>query len=1433
MKRKILKLFSLMISALIVLSACFCAGVTVFAETAIYYVSPNGNDNADGLTVNTPKATVNAAITTANSVYKAGDTVNIKLIKDNEKPNIIGVDTNEIVSHEFTVKISSYEVYSGKDVSLLGQNDGLVLGGPTIFQNVRLNIGSSDYPTFATEGHPVTFNKGTDGNGYLYDFVITKGYNKVFDQDINITLNGNIGKKIMFGVWGQPIINGNLNYIINNAGPNRIKLSASYRNDSKVNGNVNINIKSAEDLNLEAGGTTYGNNSAIQIIDSQGIDLEQAKSVIFGIKNVSGNAISHYIIKNKTGKLNGLEFTDTKGKFKVNFDTELYDIFINGNKAKVNNGYITMTSSGEYTVTAIAKSAKEQVFYVKSGVNAGNGTADSPYSTISQAINAANGLGFTKTDTLTVKLLSSFALETLPEYNFNLEIESADEKMTISANNKELANGNTVYKNVKLFGKNLNFAGETVTLEKNVEVLGNSIIDISNAEAVINAELNGTTIITAGNINLVINNKNTVAAVKLKTEAYSDVKINIKAAKSVEFNSNIKVNGDAEFLVNGSAEILGMSYDNIKTSGEKWYIENTTGRSDAIDFTDIPGEYGYKNGWKVELVSGDEIYESDGYTIAAPAGDYIFRTKIRNENVKNINDAQIAEWRKLTDERIENILNTPNMAIPSGAKVYYVSNNGNDSNNGLSPATPIKTLDKVNSLNLPSGSYVCFERGGLWRGQIIAKTGVTYTAYGTGEKPKLYRSPFNGAKASLWTRTENPNVWAVKLDENDVGTLVFNEGEEHAIKIVIRTESDGSTYNNTTGEPFEKGTDLTQDLHFYHDYKGDGTLYLYSEQNPGERFESIEFNSKLNAVHVRCNDVTVDNLCIKYVGSHGVGAGTVRNLTVTNCEFGWIGGSIQGQSEGKKIPTRFGNAVEIYGGCNGFYVYDNYIYQVYDAGITQQVSVGDTTTDIKYQRNIRYARNVIEYSNYSIEYWLSGCPEDNPSRIENFVIEDNYMWYAGLGFPEQRPDGYNGSHINSWYGENHNRAINFVIKDNLMLYSKDILVKIHSSLKNPDGTDGMPKMSGNHYLTELGSTFGLVSSTETILQTYTEEIPYYLDDKSTNDTFWFIDLNHEHWYDNDCDDECNDCYELRSTKHTYDDCTDTECNECGAVDNTRNHTYRFTCSEKCEICGKINTSALEHTWSNACDTICNVCGKTRTAQDHVYDNACDESCNICGDTRNTTGHLYDNNCDTDCNKCGYTRIPTAHQYDNCSDENCNVCGTTRMPENHVYDDEADTDCNLCGEMRSIVNGLVKENGNWYYYVNGIKSLDTTLVKHESKWFYIENGKWNRAFNGLFKYSGKWFYIENGKWNTAITDLIKHQDKWFFIQNGKWDSSINTLFKKNGKWFAVKSGKWYKGEAIITYKDVKFYVNNGFAQLGFSGKVTIGNKTYTVKAGKID
>ena len=441
----------------------------------------------------------------------------------------------------------------------------------------------------------------------------------------------------------------------------------------------------------------------------------------------------------------------------------------------------------------------------------------------------------------------------------------------------------------------------------------------------------------------------------------------------------------------------------------------------------------------------------------------------------------LAALRAQADARIAEIRRTPNRAVPAGAPTYYLSaRTGRDDADGRTPATAWRTAARLAREKIAPGAYVLFERGGVYRGTVKASAGVTYTAYGEGPKPCVYGSPEDGADPAKWTRTENPNVWAYDIGRRDVGTLVFDGGARHATKIVLRTDKKtGARFNKFTGRPFNSYRDLDGDLHFWHDYyeKGTGKLYLYSAQNPGARFRSIEFNVKCHgfAVGGACG-VTIDNFTVKYVGVHGVGAGTCRDLAVANCEFAWIGGSIQGEGMfGRDYPTRLGNAVEIYGGCENYAVTNCYIWQVYDAGVTQQFNIPETAGAKRYdQRNVRYAHNVFEKCNYSVEYFLT-ARDGNESRMENFVVEDNLMFDAGVGFCEQRPDRNEGAHIKSWGGGARNRAKNYVVRRNAFCRAGDMLVQIYSALRNDDGSSSLPALLDNVFIGRDGQSFGVIS----------------------------------------------------------------------------------------------------------------------------------------------------------------------------------------------------------------------------------------------------------------------------------------------------------------------------------------------------------------------
>ncbi len=122
----------------------------------------------------------------------------------------------------------------------------------------------------------------------------------------------------------------------------------------------------------------------------------------------------------------------------------------------------------------------------------------------------------------------------------------------------------------------------------------------------------------------------------------------------------------------------------------------------------------------------------------------------------------LAEKDALWEARKKEILSTKDQLEISGT-AYYVSNDGDDNNDGKSPQTAWKTLNKVTAASVVEGDGVLFKRGDLFRGTFTAMPGVSYGAYGEGDKPKFYSGDKNLADKNLWELYDKEhNIWKLK-----------------------------------------------------------------------------------------------------------------------------------------------------------------------------------------------------------------------------------------------------------------------------------------------------------------------------------------------------------------------------------------------------------------------------------------------------------------------------------------------------------------------------------------------------------------------------------------------------------------------------------------------------------------------------------------------
>jgi hypothetical protein len=460
----------------------------------------------------------------------------------------------------------------------------------------------------------------------------------------------------------------------------------------------------------------------------------------------------------------------------------------------------------------------------------------------------------------------------------------------------------------------------------------------------------------------------------------------------------------------------------------------------------------------------------------------------------------LSELDAIAEKRKSEISNTLDELEIKGT-TYYVSASGDDENNGLSPETAWKTLERVSNAEIKEGDGVLFRRGDTFRGFIITKPGVSYGAYGKGEKPRLYGWNEDLALPELWEEFDKENhIWKYTKKILDCGTLVFNSGEKHSLKHIPSYINGRFVCREDESKQFVMTEQMTGDLDIYWHFedkmtispsKGQdfpipdvvgtyGDLYLRCDAgNPGEIFKSIEALPRRNMFNVKGNkNVRIDNLCLKYIGCHAISAGgpCVEGLKVTSCEIGWVGGCIQHYlgtdpnypQGGRGTVTRYGNGVEIYGGCDDYEVSNCYIYQMYDAGITHQVSTFGRTYQMK---NVRYLNNLVEYCVYSIEYFLEINGGSENCFMDNIEMSGNILRYSGYGWGQQRHNKHTPAHIKGWSYTN--TARNYAVHDNI--FDRAAYKMVHLVAEK---AESLPRMYNNTYVQYAGNDLGQYGANE-------------------------------------------------------------------------------------------------------------------------------------------------------------------------------------------------------------------------------------------------------------------------------------------------------------------------------------------------------------------
>ena len=191
---------------------------------------------------------------------------------------------------------------------------------------------------------------------------------------------------------------------------------------------------------------------------------------------------------------------------------------------------------------------------------------------------------------------------------------------------------------------------------------------------------------------------------------------------------------------------------------------------------------------------------------------------------------------------------TPEPTPPSRATAathYIDATNGDDINDGLSEASPWRTLSRLNQAPLLPGSTILLHRGGIWRESLnLTASGdtdapITIGAYGEGDAPSIRGSDAHNTPAA-W-RYESEGLWFVDDIRADPGILI-HDGQA----AIRRSDKDA----------------LADAWDFWYDGEA-RRLYVRLDSNPAAMAELIEAPTRefvvgpLGASHLRLTGLDI------------------------------------------------------------------------------------------------------------------------------------------------------------------------------------------------------------------------------------------------------------------------------------------------------------------------------------------------------------------------------------------------------------------------------------------------------------------------------------------------------------------------------------------------------------------------------------------------
>ncbi|HFC10920.1 MAG TPA: hypothetical protein ENJ75_01885 [Candidatus Kaiserbacteria bacterium] len=248
--------------------------------------------------------------------------------------------------------------------------------------------------------------------------------------------------------------------------------------------------------------------------------------------------------------------------------------------------------------------------------------------------------------------------------------------------------------------------------------------------------------------------------------------------------------------------------------------------------------------------------------------------------------------------------------------------------------------------------------------------------------------------------------------DSDVGNMIMSDKTKFGVKVWNESDLD------------------TQGKYWYD--AANNIIKIYSISNPVSYYGDIRM--ALNSLIINGTNtsyVIYDGLHLFAGGSLGIGGSDNSNIIIRNCDVSYIGGGDQVQ-----YKVRYGNGIQFWRSAHDIYVYNNNLWQIYDAAISPQGN-GDTPSSIY---NLYFYNNVIRDAEYGIEFW------ERPAgtTVKNVHFENNTIVNSGGGWAHnQRPNSKNGRSLMFYYNPADNEGI--FIRNNIFLNATESLIRVSSN----------------------------------------------------------------------------------------------------------------------------------------------------------------------------------------------------------------------------------------------------------------------------------------------------------------------------------------------------------------------------------------------------